>query len=133
MRRLSIGVLVLVLAAGLALPTAARADDIKLQKILRNGLYGAAVGALIGAALLAFKDDPGDHLEFVTIGAASGVLVGVAWGVYDSSSQNPYVMLEHGRVHAALATPRVRVAYPSVADRGRREAVVGVPLVGVRF
>jgi len=137
MRKLSIGVLALVLtvglAANLALPSTARADDIKLQKILRNGLYGAAVGALIGGALLAFKDDPGDHLEFVTVGAASGVLVGVAWGIYDSAGANPYVMIEHGEVHTALATPELRVARPSLADRGRREAMVGLPLVGVRF
>lgn len=133
MRRAVIGVLALILVAALALPGTARADDIKLQKILRNGLYGAAVGALIGGALLAFKDDPGDHLEFITVGAASGVLVGVAWGIYDSTSDNPYVMIDHGRVHTALATPRVRVVSPSLADRTRREAVVGVRLVGVRF
>jgi len=137
MRRASIGVpalvMALVLAAGLALPPAARADDIKLQKILRNALYGGAVGALIGGALLAFRDHPGDHLEFITVGAASGVLVGVAWGVYDSATDNPYVMIDHDGVHAALVAPTLRVANPSVADRARREAVVGVNLVGVRF
>jgi hypothetical protein len=126
-------VMTVVLATGLALPGEARADDIKFQKILRNGLYGGAVGALVGGALLAFKDHPGDHLDFVTIGAASGVLVGVAWGIYDSTTDNPYVMLEHGRVHAALAAPTVRVDYPSAADRTLREAVLGVNLVGVRF
>lgn len=126
-------VLALVTAADLARPQAARADDIKLQKILRNALYGGAVGALIGGALLAFKDNPGDHLDFITVGAASGVLVGVAWGIYDSATDNPYVMLEHGRVHAALAAPTVRVANPSVADRTRREATIGVRLLGVRF
>jgi hypothetical protein len=57
----------------------------------------------------------------------------VAWGVYDSTTDNPYVMLDHGRVRTALAPPRVSVDYPSLADRARREAVVGVRLVGVRF
>jgi hypothetical protein len=137
MRRVSIGVVALVLAvtltAGLALPDTARADDIKLQKILRNAMYGGAVGALIGAALLAFKDDPGDHLQFITVGAASGVLVGVAWGIYDSATDSPYVMIEDGQVRTALATPRVRMTHPSLADRTQREAVVGVRLVGVRF
>ena len=133
MRRAAIGVLALILVAALALPGTARADDIKLQKILRNALYGGAVGALIGGALLAFKSDPGDHLEFVTVGAASGVLVGAAWGIYDSATDNPYVMIEHGRVHTALATPRLRMDAPSVADRTRREAMVAVPLAAVRF
>jgi hypothetical protein len=137
MRRAATGVLALlmpiVLVTALALPGTARADDIKLQKILRNGMYGAAVGALIGAALLAFKSDPGDHLEFITVGAASGVLVGVAWGVYDSATDNPYVMIEHGHVRTALATPRLKMVAPSAADRTRREALVAVPLAAVRF
>jgi hypothetical protein len=137
MRRAAIGVLALlmpiVLVVSLALPGTARADDIKLQKVLRNAMYGGALGALVGGALLAFKSDPGDHLEFITVGAASGVLVGVAWGIYDSATDNPYVMIEHGHIHTALATPRLKMAAPSVADRTRREALVAVPLAAVRF
>lgn len=132
MRKLAVGVLV-VLFACLAQPVTARADDIALERVLRNALYGGALGAVVGAALLAFKDHPGDHLEFVTVGAASGVLVGVAWGMYDSASRNPYVMLEHGRVHAALPAPEVVTWAPSAADRGRRETLVTTRLVGVRF
>lgn len=132
MRRVSIG-LVLVLLAALALPKAARADDIALQKVLRNAMYGGALGALMGTAFLAFKDKPGDHLEFITIGAASGVLVGTAWGIYDSANRNPYVSIENGRIHAALAAPEVSRGAVSEADRGRTETLVTARLLGVRF
>lgn len=132
MRRFSIGVVLIMLVA-LALPGTARADDIALQKILRNAMYGGALGALVGGALLAFKDDPGDHWDFITIGAASGVLVGAAWGIYDSSNRNPYVSLENGRIHAALPAPEVSLRAPSEADRGRRETLITTRLVGVRF
>jgi len=132
MRRVSIGV-VLILLAALALPGTARADDIALQKIFRNAMYGGALGALVGGALLAFKDKPGDHWDFITIGAASGVLVGAAWGIYDSSTRNPYVSIENGRIHAALPLPEVTRWAPSEADRGRTETLVTTRLVGVRF
>lgn len=133
MRRWPIGALFLALALGLAHPGVAAADDIALQKIMRNGAYGGIVGAMIGGALLVFVNNRNDHLEFITTGAAAGVLVGVGWGVYDSSSRNPYVMIEDGKVHTAFSAPRVLGGEPSVADRGRHETVVAARLVGVRF
>jgi|GEM_PF-1574268 len=125
--------LVLAMAVSLAHPGAAAAEDIALKKIMRNGAYGGIVGAMIGGALLAFVHNRSDHLEFISTGAAAGVLVGVAWGVYDSSSGNPYVMIEDGKLHAAWSPPRVFRGAASVADRGRRETVLAARLVGVRF
>lgn len=135
MRRWPIGALVLTLALalGMAHPGVAAADDIALQKIMRNGAYGAIVGAMIGGAMLVFANHPKDHLNFISTGAAAGVLVGVGWGIYDSSSSNPYVMIEDGKVHAAFHAPKVVAGEPSVADRGRRETVLAARLVGVRF
>jgi hypothetical protein len=118
---------------GLAAPPEAAAQDIALQKIMRNGAYGGIVGAMLGGALLAFVHKPADHLDFITTGAAAGVLVGVAWGIYDSSTTNPYVMLEGGQVHASFSVPRVTRDAPSFADATRRETVVAARLVGVRF
>jgi hypothetical protein len=133
MRKWPIGVLLLALVLGLAHPGVAAAEDIALKKIMRNAAYGGMLGALVGGALLAFTDDPGDHLNFVTTGAAAGILVGAAWGVYDSSTDNPYVYLEDGRLHAALPPPRLAVRRASGVDTTRREALVTARLVGVRF
>lgn len=134
MRTWPIGAFLLALFVGVvAQPAVASAEDIALRKILRNAAYGGMLGALVGGAFLAFVDDPGDRLEFVTTGAAAGVLVGVGWGIYDSSTANPYVLLEDGRLHASLPPPAVAVRAPSAADRGRREAVLTARLVGVRF
>lgn len=133
MRKWPIGVLLLALAVGLAQPGVAAAEDIALKKIVRNAAYGGALGALVGGALLAFVDDPGDKLEFITTGAAAGILVGAAWGVYDSSAPDPYVFLEDGKLHASLPPPTLSVRPASAVDRTRREALVTARLVGVRF
>jgi hypothetical protein len=133
MRKWPIGALLLALALGVAHPGTARADDIALKKIMRNGAYGGVVGAMIGGALLVFVNNRSDHLEFITTGAAAGVLVGVGWGIYDSSSSNPYVMIEDGKVHASFSAPKVLARVPSPADRNRRETIVAANLLGVRF
>lgn len=124
------GVVAFALLMGLTQPQAALADDIAFKRVLRNAFYGGAVGALVGAALLAFKDSPSDHLNFISVGAGAGVLVGTAWGVYDVTV---YASLEDGKIHAGLPIPRVTVAAPSAADRGRREAMVTARLAGIRF
>ncbi|MFQ5507945.1 MAG: hypothetical protein ACE5FN_01270 [Leptospirillia bacterium] len=131
MRKWPLAVLALVLVLGVTPPETAQAEDIAIKKVLRNAVHGGALGALIGTALLAFVDDPSDHLEYISIGAASGVLVGVGWGLYDSSS--PYVYLDKGKVHAAMAPPRLSISPVSAVDRRQREALLSTRLVGVRF
>lgn len=133
MRRWTIGALLLALALGLAHPGVARADDIAFEKIMRNAAYGGVVGAMIGGALLVFVSKPRDHLEFISTGAAAGVLVGAGWGIYDSTSGNPYVMIEDGKVRTAFHAPKAIGGRASVADPGRRETVLAARLVGVRF
>lgn len=133
MRKWPIGALLLALFVAIAQPGVAAAEDIALRKIMRNAAYGGALGALVGGALLAFVDDPGDRLEFITTGAAAGILVGAAWGVYDSTSANPYVLLEDGKLSASLPPPRLTRRAPSAADASRRETLLTARLVGVRF
>lgn len=54
-----------------------------LDVVLWDSLVGAGIGALAGAATLAFMDHPGDHLRRVTQGASIGLLFGVGFGVYE--------------------------------------------------
>jgi hypothetical protein len=131
MRKWPVAVLALAFALALLPARVAHADDIALQKIMRNALYGGAVGALVGTAVLAFADHPSDHLNFITNGAAAGVLLGAAWGVYDS--QTAYVSLEHGAIHTAMPTPVLRRERPSVAEAGRGGVMLTANLLGVRF
>jgi len=109
----------------------AHAEDIALKKIMRNALYGGAVGALVGTAFLAFVDSPGGHTEFITTGAAAGVLLGAVWGAYDSSTA--YVSLEGGRLHAALPAPTIQRRRLSAIDPQQHEVLLSTRLFAARF
>jgi hypothetical protein len=98
---------------------------------MRNSLYGGGVGALVGAAFLAFVDNPSDHVDFITTGAAAGVLIGAIWGAYDSSTA--YVSLEGGKIHMAMPAPVLRRDYVSSADHRRRDTMVSTRLLAARF
>ena len=71
--------LVLLVLFGLiawTLPQKANARENDFKIVLKDGFYGGLVGALVGGAILAFKDEPGDHLDLITKGAAIGLQPG---------------------------------------------------------
>lgn len=77
-----------------------------LNVVLWDSLVGAGIGALAGAATLAFMDHPGDHLERIPQGAAIGVIAGIAFGFYEISP----------------------VLYSRVTPDGKHERVYGLQL-----
>jgi hypothetical protein len=64
------------------LPCKSSAES-SLDVVLWDSLVGAGIGALAGAATLAFMDHPGDHLRRVAQGASIGLLFGAAFGIYE--------------------------------------------------
>jgi hypothetical protein len=51
--------------------------------VLYDAVVGAGIGALAGAATMAFMDHPSDHYERIAQGAGIGVLCGIAFGFYE--------------------------------------------------
>ena len=64
----------------------ASAQDV-MERTLHNSMYGAIIGGIVGAAVLALSDNPGDHLDYIPTGAAIGVLAGVAYGLGSSATE----------------------------------------------
>jgi NhaP-type Na+/H+ or K+/H+ antiporter len=85
------------------LPGTSRAQS-SLEVVLWDSLLGAGIGALVGAATLAFMDHPGDHMERIAQGASVGLIGGIAFGFYEISP----------------------VFYSSVDPSGNRERVYGL-------
>jgi len=54
----------------------------KYQDVFVSAGYATALGAAVGAALLAFKEDPSEHLRYVAIGASVGFFAGTTFGTY---------------------------------------------------
>ncbi|HEY3307689.1 MAG TPA: hypothetical protein VGJ93_04485 [Desulfuromonadaceae bacterium] len=92
----------ITLMSFLTTATAAFASDNTFREIFQDAFYGGAVGTLVGAALLAFTKKPADHLDYMAYGAASGVLVGAAFGV--TKSARSLAELDNGRVRIAMPT-----------------------------
>ena len=87
------------------LPSTSNAQS-SLEVVLWDSLLGAGIGALVGAATLAFMDHPGDHLERIAQGASIGLIGGIAFGFYEISP----------------------VFYSSVDPAGNRERIYGLRL-----
>jgi len=85
------------------LPCTSHAES-SLEVVLWDSLLGAGIGALVGAATLAFMDHPGDHLERIAQGASVGLIGGIAFGFYEISP----------------------VFYTSVDPAGQRERLYGL-------
>jgi len=77
-------------------------DENVFRETFTSAFYGAAVGALVGGALLVFTHKPADHLDYMGFGAAAGVLAGTAYGVAKSSRS--LASIDNGSIKIALPT-----------------------------
>jgi hypothetical protein len=102
MKKLRKLVAVMTLVSLLSTASSAFAADDTLREVFTSAFYGAAIGALVGGALMVFTDKPADHFDRIAYGAASGVLVGTVYGL--AKSARAFAEVENGRVKFALPT-----------------------------
>lgn len=96
------------------------------KTIFTDSLYGGLTGSLVGAAVMAFAKKPGDHLDYMAYGAATGVLVGAAYGIGKAM-----VELDNGRVKLSMPT-----VIPDIKDsnsKGQTPIVVMAELLRGKF
>ncbi len=72
------------------------------REVFEDALYGGLTGGLVGAAVLAFTTRPGNHLDYLGVGAAAGVLAGTTYGVVKTSRS--LVETNNGKVRFAMPT-----------------------------
>lgn len=95
-------VVVMTLVSLLTSASSALASDNTIREVFTDAFYGAAIGGLVGGAFMVFQDKPFDHLNYVAYGAASGVLVGTAYGL--AKSARAFAEVENGKVKLAFPT-----------------------------
>jgi hypothetical protein len=101
MKQLRKFVAVMTLVSLLSTASSAFADD-TIREVFTDAFYGACIGGLVGGAIMVFKTKPFDHLNYIAYGAASGVLVGTAYGL--AKSARAFAEVENGRVKVAFPT-----------------------------
>jgi hypothetical protein len=99
-----------------------------MEEVFRDGFYGGLAGALVGGAILAFNDEPGDHLNYIAYGAATGVIVGTVYGV--ASVSKAFTEVENGKVYVNLPLPNAGI---SRAGMDRYEVSYSLSLLRYNF
>ena len=86
----------------LFIATPCLAEENAFKTFFMDSFYGGLTGGLVGAAVLAFAKQPGNHLDFIGYGAAAGVLVGATYGAVVTTRSLAEV--ENGKVKFSLPT-----------------------------
>ena len=89
-----------LLLTSLSVPCSA--SESALRDLFENTVYGALVGTLVGGAFIAFTHKPKDHLDYLAVGAATGVLGGVTYSVVKQTMS--LVSIDDGNVKFAMPT-----------------------------
>lgn len=109
----------IVFAIGLAFALfsaqTAAAEENAMETVFKDSLYGGLAGALIGGAVMALTDNPGDHIGYIGVGAAVGVIGGAAFGLAQSS--RAFAEVENGRMTVSVPTVQTAVTFPNPAGR----------------
>jgi len=100
-------VLLLVSMTFMVLPATARAYENDVQEVLQSSFYGGLTGALIGAAFLAFRDRPRDHLKDISVGAGIGVILGTLYGI--GKTTQAFVEVQDGSIAFHLPSIELNV------------------------
>ena len=95
-------VAVMTLFALVSTASSAFASDDTLREVFTDAFYGAAIGGLVGGAIMVFAKKPFNNLEYIAYGAASGALAGTAYGL--AKSARAFAEIENGGVKMAFPT-----------------------------
>lgn len=126
-KRVKIILLTVLLITGLSVPCSATETGVK--NLFENSLYGGLAGTLVGAAFLAFTNTPSDHLNYIYVGAASGVILGVAYSLAQESKA--LVAVENGSFKVAL--PTITPELQKIGDKGPFALMLKADLLSGRF
>lgn len=107
MKRIVIVIIMAIFLLVSSLPAAA--GDTKLKSTFDNAFYGGLTGALVGAAMLIFTEEPEDHLDYIAYGFGGGVILGAFYGVWRSSTGTASIEINDGKVAFNLPTPTAKI------------------------
>jgi hypothetical protein len=106
------------------------AEDKILENVFKNAYYGAAIGGLLGTAVMIFSDRPADHFNYIAYGLAGGVIAGTFYGM--ANPARSLTDFEQGNLKLALPQPEIKYA-PQIDSTERKKAFLFLPLLKYHF
>ncbi len=79
----------------------------EVETVARDAIWGGIVGTLIGGAVLALKDKPEDHLNYLIKGAAVGVIAGTLYGLFNIATRPSFASMDKGEI--TFGVPMINV------------------------
>lgn len=133
MRKITKKITVLLVAISVfAFSAQAKAADDAMSNTLRDALYGGAIGALVGTAVLFLTDNPDDHIDYIFTGAGVGILGGVAYGLATSGVvQRAATEYDGDKITFSMPTVKRVEVYDDLLSK--KEVINSVDLVKIRF
>ncbi len=133
MRKITKKITVLLVAISVfAFSAQAKAADDAMSNTLTDALYGGAIGALVGTAVLFLTDNPDDHIDYIFTGAGVGILGGVAYGLATSGVvQRAATEYDGDKITFAMPTVKRVEVYDELLSK--KEVINSVDLVKIRF
>ena len=107
------------------------AQDDGMGRILKDTVYGGAIGAIAGVAFMLFTDNPEDHFDYLATGAGIGILGGLAYGLATTSGRVAIAEIEDGRM--TLNMPEIETRMINDEKTGVKEVVGTVGLLSYKF
>jgi hypothetical protein len=122
----------LVAISVFAFSAQAKAADDAMSNTFRDALYGGAIGALVGTAVLLLTDNPDDHIDYIFTGAGVGILGGVAYGLATSGVvQRAATEFDGDKITLSMPTVKRVEVYDELLSK--KEVINSVDLVKIRF
>jgi hypothetical protein len=106
----------LVISISAQWPTHAHAIS---RELITSATYGVLAGTIVGAATLAFTENPGDNLNRIARGASLGLYAGLVLGFYVTYgvSTAPEYYEDEVRAPETLKLPKLAV-FPLADEKG---------------
>ena len=120
----------IVMIFSVTLKESQAAEDRTLENVFKNAYYGAAIGGLLGTAVMIFSDRPADHFNYIAYGLAGGVIAGTFYGMANPSRS--LTDIERGNFKIALPRPEIRYA-PQIDSAERQRAFLFLPILKYHF
>ena len=106
------------------------AEDHTLENVFKNAYYGAAIGGLLGAAIMVFTDRPVDHLNYIAYGVAGGVIAGTVYGM--TVQARSFADINQGKLAINLPEPEIK-NYSLLDPAEKKRTIVSLPLLRYHF